>query len=229
LLFLVDHFTLFFSFAYTFLASFQNQLRDGLRIAMAMSKLGNGYLQTHKPWDLFKTDPARSGTVLNTAANLVRLLALVFEPFMPAFTAKVLSQLNWPAQLLPARFEHAIPGGHKLGTPAILFQKMDDAAVAAFKKRFSGAQESTSSSSSAAASSFPLDIRGATIAAVADHPEDKELFLVTIDLGKEKRQVVGRLKSVYTAQQLLNKQVVVLCNLPPATIKVSDYMSHKRE
>jgi tRNA-binding EMAP/Myf-like protein len=36
---------------------------------------------------------------------------------------------------------------------------------------------------------------------------------------EELRQVVARLKSVYTKEQLEGRQVVVLCNLPPAEIK----------
>jgi tRNA-binding EMAP/Myf-like protein len=60
----------------------------------------------------------------------------------------------------------------------------------------------------------------AVITSVTDHPSDENLFLIQVSLGNnETRQVVARLKSHYKKDQLENRHVVALCNLPPAEIK----------
>ena len=52
-----------------------------------------------------------------------------------------------------------------------------------------------------------------------DHPTDDALFLLQVAVGTETRQVVARLKSQYKKEELEGRQVVALCNLPPAEIK----------
>jgi len=54
---------------------------------------------------------------------------------------------------------------------------------------------------------------------VEDHPNDENLYLIKVDLGKEQRQAVARLKAVYKKEQLQGRQVVMLCNLPVAEFK----------
>ncbi len=66
------------------------ELRCGLKIVMALSSLGNAYLQNTKPWVSFKEgDLDRSATIVTHAAELVRLLVSLAEPFMPGFSEKV--------------------------------------------------------------------------------------------------------------------------------------------
>jgi len=61
-----------------------------------------------------------------------------------------------------------------------------------------------------------LDIRGGVVLSVEDHSVSPTSYVVKIDLGTEQRQVVARLKAYYPREELMGKEVVVLCNLPPA-------------
>jgi methionyl-tRNA synthetase len=67
----------------------QAKLKDGLKIAMNVSALGNKFFQDTKPWILLKEDKPACEDVVATAAGLVRLLATLLEPYMPAFAHKV--------------------------------------------------------------------------------------------------------------------------------------------
>ncbi|KAF0894448.1 hypothetical protein E2562_039089 [Oryza meyeriana var. granulata] len=110
------------------------KIKQGLKIAMAISSEGNAYLQESQFWKLYKQDPASCATVLKTSVGLVYLLACLLEPFMPTFSKEVLQQLNLcPQEHLSFCDEKResekakrpwdlIPSGHRIGKPAPLFK-----------------------------------------------------------------------------------------------------------
>ena len=66
------------------------QLREGLRIAMAVSGLGNAYFQGAKPWVAQREGHVdRAATIVTYAAEVVLVLIALLDPFMPAFADKV--------------------------------------------------------------------------------------------------------------------------------------------
>jgi len=64
-----------------------------------------------------------------------------------------------------------------------------------------------------------MDIRIAKILEVEDHPNADKLYLLTVDVGGDKKKLVAGIKEHYTKEELVGKQVVVLNNLEPATIR----------
>jgi methionyl-tRNA synthetase len=69
------------------------KLKDSLKIVMSVSSLCNAFLQKQAPWDLVKTDKPRCAQVVNFAIQVLFMLASMFEPFMPSFSAKVYQQM----------------------------------------------------------------------------------------------------------------------------------------
>ncbi len=63
-----------------------------------------------------------------------------------------------------------------------------------------------------------LDLRVGQILAAEPIPGKRRLMRVQVDLGQERRTLVGGLAEHYTSQQLIGLQVVVVANLEPATI-----------
>jgi methionyl-tRNA synthetase len=57
----------------------------------------NGYVDRQAPWALKRTDPARMQTVLWVLAEVLRHLAILVLPFVPAAAASLLDQLAVPA------------------------------------------------------------------------------------------------------------------------------------
>jgi methionyl-tRNA synthetase len=57
----------------------------------------NRYFAGEAPWALAKTDPAKQGTVLYVTAEVIRQVAILCQPFMPASAAKLLDLLGVPA------------------------------------------------------------------------------------------------------------------------------------
>ncbi len=64
-----------------------------------------------------------------------------------------------------------------------------------------------------------LDLRVGTITQVADHPNADKLYLITVSLGTQVRTLVAGLKNYYSPDQLQGKQIVVVANLEPATVR----------
>jgi methionyl-tRNA synthetase len=60
----------------------------------AVVAYANRYFAAEEPWALKKTDPERMATVLYVTAEVVRQLAILAQPFIPASAAKLLDQLG---------------------------------------------------------------------------------------------------------------------------------------
>jgi methionyl-tRNA synthetase len=54
----------------------------------------NRYFASEEPWIKRKTDPARMATILYVTADVLRMVAIMAQPFMPASMAKLLESLG---------------------------------------------------------------------------------------------------------------------------------------
>jgi methionyl-tRNA synthetase len=119
----------------------QMEFRKAAAELRAMWAAGNEYLQVAAPWTAFKTDPARAAVGVRTGLNLAVLYAIVAQPFVPDAAKTVLDAVGvapaaraWPhaeADLLDA-----LPRGHVINPPDVLFKKIEDADIAAWAERF---------------------------------------------------------------------------------------------
>ena len=64
-----------------------------------------------------------------------------------------------------------------------------------------------------------LNLQVATITGVQPHPNADRLYLVEVDLGAEKRQLVAGIRQAYAPEELMGRQVVVVENMAPAVIR----------
>jgi methionyl-tRNA synthetase len=86
----------------------------------------NRYFAGEAPWALAKTDPARQRTVLYVTAEVIRQVAVLAQPFIPAGAGKLLDLLAVPAEersfsaLGGAR---RIAAGTKLPPPVAVFPR----------------------------------------------------------------------------------------------------------
>src|SRR5512147_2368807 len=64
-----------------------------------------------------------------------------------------------------------------------------------------------------------VDLRVATVLSAEPHPKADRLLVLKIDLGTEERQLVAGIRAHYTPEELIGKQIVVVANLQPATLR----------
>jgi methionyl-tRNA synthetase len=89
----------------------------------------NRYFAGEEPWALKKTDPVRMGTVLYVTAEVVRNVALLAQPVVPAGAAKLLDVLAVPEEERSFEFcgaEHRLAGGTELPKPEPVFPRYVD-------------------------------------------------------------------------------------------------------
>ena len=70
------------------------KIKEGLKIANEIVEEGNKFFQDSKPWDLKKTNPERCGLVISAVINFLRVIGVVYEPYIPSFSAKLYEILN---------------------------------------------------------------------------------------------------------------------------------------
>lgn len=63
-----------------------------------------------------------------------------------------------------------------------------------------------------------LDLRIGTILEATRIKGSEKLLKLYVDMGNHKRQIVSGIADIYSPEELLNKTIVVLCNLKPAKI-----------
>tara|TARA_R110002096_G_scaffold58443_4_gene147204 strand:- start:248 stop:1801 length:1554 start_codon:yes stop_codon:yes gene_type:complete len=86
----------------------------------------NRYFAGEEPWALKKTDPERMGTVLYVTAEVVRNVALLAQPVVPAGAAKLLDVLAVPEDERSFAFcgsDHRLKAGTELPKPAPVFPR----------------------------------------------------------------------------------------------------------
>jgi methionyl-tRNA synthetase len=108
-------------------------LHETLNAIWAVTGEANRYFAAQEPWKLAKTDPARRDMVLWTTAELLRIVGICCQPFIPAAAARLLNLLSVPqdARLLAdAVPEKALASGTILPEPQGIFPRyVEPAAV----------------------------------------------------------------------------------------------------
>ena len=64
-----------------------------------------------------------------------------------------------------------------------------------------------------------LDLQVATVVECRPHANADKLLVLQIDLGSEKRQICAGLRQHYPPEQLIGKQIVVVANLAPRSMR----------
>ena len=67
-----------------------------------------------------------------------------------------------------------------------------------------------------------IELRVATIRSAEPHPNADKLMVLQIDLGSEQRQICAGIRSHYTAEELVGRQIVVVANLETAKLRGLD-------
>ncbi|KAG0721471.1 Methionine--tRNA ligase, cytoplasmic [Chionoecetes opilio] len=127
-----------------------NRQREGLRAVLSITRIGNQYIQEQEPYRLVKPDRPpedreRGATVTAVAANIVALVAVLLEPYMPETAGRIRDLLGNPTQLgrLPQAFTQFLPVGHVIKEPQPLITQLDCELIEKMSKKFGGETKSS--------------------------------------------------------------------------------------
>ena len=202
------------------------KFRDAQKEAMNLARIGNKYITDCEPWHVAKTDMERVKTILYISLQLVANLEIAFEPFLPFSSAKLREMLNvseteWD-QLGSTEL---LKPGHQLGTPALLFEKIEDDAINAQLQKLEDTKKANEAASYVAApikenvdfETFEkMDIRVGHIKDCQKVKKSKKLLQFTIDDGSGvDRTILSGIAAYYEPEQLIGKDVLFVANFAP--------------
>ena len=162
---------------------------------LLISDIGNKYFQKNEPWALIKEDKDNVQKICSLCVNIAKNLSILIEPILPQFSSELRKQLN--IKELKWKDIGFDLKNHKIGKEKILVRKIEEA-----KEELS-----------------PLNLKVAEIIEVKDHPNADKLYVLQINLGTEKRQLVAGIKEFYSKNELKNKKIIVVTNLKHAKLR----------
>ena len=170
---------------------------EAVKDILYISSLGNKYFQDNEPWKLINEDKKKVHEIVGLCINIVKNLSILIEPILPHFSSSLRQQLNqnglkW--QDINFKLKN-----NKIGKEEILVRKMEE-------------QEETKQE-------IPLNLKVAKIIGIREHPNADKLYILDIDLGTEKRQLVAGLKDYYSSNELKDKKIIVVTNLKYAKLR----------
>ncbi len=130
------------------------EFRKAAAETRAIWATGNEYLTEAAPWSQYKTDIDQAAIGVRIGLNLVALFGVLAQPIVPDAAEKILDAMNIPAVNRTWNFVgqdgkieweeqikailDALPHGLEISAPDVLFAKIEDTDVEAWKQRFGG-------------------------------------------------------------------------------------------
>ena len=205
------------------------RFRQALAEAMNLARLGNKYLADTEPWKVVKTDPERVKTIMYVSLQITANLAILLEPFLPFSMDKLrgwlgITGLKWEAA---GRSDLLVPG-HVVSSGELMFTKVEDAEIEKQVKKLLDTKKANEAAVAPAIAqkddvSFEeftrMDIRTATILEAEKVAKTTKLIKLKVDTGIDVRTIVSGIAEHFTAEELPGKNISVIVNLAPRTIK----------
>jgi len=213
----------------------ENQLdnfhfREAQKEAMNLARIGNKYLAETEPWKLAKTDMNRVATILNISLQIAANLSIAFEPFLPFSSEKLrkmlsMSEFDWNE----LGKTDMLAEGLQLGTPELLFEKIEDEQVDAQVQKLENTKKANELSSYKPKSvketvSYDdfgkLDIRVGTVLECTKVPKADKLLQFRIDDGMGGRTILSGIAQSYpNPEELVGTQVCFIANFEPKKLR----------
>ena len=212
------------------------RFREAQQELMNIARLGNKYLADEEPWKLIKTDAERVKTVMYVALQVATALAITSEPFLP-FTSEKLKNILQLGTTAWEQVKHnptaLLPTGHKIGVATLLFEKIEDAAIAKQLERLEKTKQANQQEAQAAAEVIvapqkelisyddfaKMDIRIGTILSAEKMPKADKLLILKVDTGIDQRTIVSGIAQSFNPEEIIGKRVTVLANLAPRKLR----------
>jgi methionyl-tRNA synthetase len=221
------------------------RFRDALFEVIDLARKGNQYLQKKEPWKRKAIDGKYSTEDKQHIDNCIHLclqltanIAILINPFLP-FTAK---RLIYMMKVVDKILEWSNAGsvsllkvGYSLRPPEILFRKIEDSEIEiqieklkiksqkAKENKVEETKEIINQPIIKSTIEFDdfakIDLKIGTIISAEKVEKADKLLKLEVDLGFEKRTIVSGIALHFNPEEIVGKQVTVVCNLTPRKMR----------
>ena len=192
---------------------------------------------------------ASSFAGLALAARMLKGIAITIQPFLPGAAQRLWAMQGQPGDVSEAPWDDAVdmdaPLVASTDDPVPLFERLDIAAILEREGQVADAQPKTDQDTVGSVKGsrrskkketksmeregvttiefdqfMAVDLRIATVTSVEEHPNADRLWVVRLDDGTEEgRTICAGLRDIYSAEDLMGLQVVVVANLAPRKLR----------
>ena len=197
----------------------------------------NKYIDITMPWSLAKDEANRDrlSSVMYNLAEGLRIIGVLITPYMPETSEKIREQLGVAADDYTWQSLENY-GGIKEGTKLVkaepLFPRIDVAkeieelgkllAPKAPEKADEAPQSDEEQEPIEPEIEFDdfakVDLRVGKVIACEEVKKSRKLLKLTVEVGKKTRTILSGIKSSYSAQDMVGKNVIIVANLKPRTM-----------
>ncbi len=214
------------------------KLDKGIDCVMNVIRAGNRYMEQTAPWTLAKNgETERLGTVLYTAAEVLRIVSGLFMPLMPEKMSELRRTLGMTEEQVQAfdfdalRNIGALTPGSALQDITALFprilveepkceaqpKKADKEKVKKVKQK---PEEPVLPEGVITIDTLmKVQLKTAKVLTAERVEGTEKLLRLTIEVGEEVRPLVAGVAQYYKPEELIGKIIVIVANLRPAVIR----------
>lgn len=217
--------------------SFSNAIEEIWKLIRRTNK----YVDETMPWVLAKDeDKSRLNTVLYNLSESLRIISILVKPFMDKTSNEIRNQLGIQGECTweDSKTWGGLKEGTKVSKGNIIFPRLD---IEEELVRLTEANQKLIDSRSGKDGGNIVEnkeevvvkeeeliniddfdkikLKVGEIINCENHPKADKLLVLTVKIGEETRQVVSGIKQWYSAEQLINKKVVVITNLKPVKLR----------
>ncbi len=228
-------------------ASVENfEFSRALESVWSLQSAVDKYIVENKPWALAESGDPLLGRVLYTAAEVLRIAAVLLYPVLPASTEKIWGQLGQPGALgdqpLDALDWGQLAAGQKIGKLEAVFPRLDkteaiqkmrelEEQVVKEQAALLGKKKETPAAPAAAAAApqdskiriddfAKVDLRVGLVKSAERVKGADKLLHMMVDIGEpEPRSIVAGIAKAYSPEQVIGRKVVIVANLQPRKLR----------
>lgn len=216
---------------------FENHMNDlmfheALESVWKLVRRTNKYIDETMPWALAK-DEANKDTLNHVLYNLcesIRLSAAMFSSLLPDTARKIFDQLGIEGKEELYNWESTdtfglLPEGTKVHKGQSLFPRLDveeeiKTLEEMFEEKIDLEEKALEHKEEITIDDFDkVEMRVGKVIKCEKHPKADRLLVSQIKLGSETRQIVSGIAQYYKPEEMVGKNVIVVCNLKPVKLR----------
>ncbi len=208
------------------------QFSEALEEIWKVVRRTNKYIDETMPWALAKEEEKKAelDTVLYNLSESIRIIAVLISPFMHVTANKIYHHLGIQEDKEILTWESVQEFGKlkvntKVSKGEALFPRIDiEKEIEEIEKMFAPKEEKEAvkieHKEEITIDDFDkVELRVGKILHAQKHPKADKLLIFKIQLGSEERQIVSGIAKHFKPEDLIGKQVVVVCNLKPVKLR----------
>ena len=192
-----------------------------IRQVSMLADTANKYVEQNKPWDMIKTDPEKTRSILTTILNAAKILTVYLKPVLPVFAEKIEKIFNI-APLTFADIDKSLENHKRLA------ERVDKDKVQAMVEESKNEQieqkpqitlDEPIESECTIDDFKKVDLRVAKVIKAEKVAGADKLLYLELDLGTMTKNVFAGIAQAYQPEQLVGKMVICVANLQPRKMK----------